>query len=704
MEPIVLRVQETWLSRARASDRNKPESAPSVPSPARESRAGAALPAEAEPVADGRVRVVIEDVTPAVPGNGFAVKRTVGETVRVEADIFADGHDRIGAVLRHRLTDGGPWHEVGMTPGVNDRWHGEFEVLTEGAHEFTLEAWIDPFATWQRDLRRRAEAQQELEAEFLVGAALIEAAIREGSPGELRTYADALARSNHADRVDVALDDRLASLMGTHGPRRHAARLASPVRVWVDRERARFSAWYELFPRSVRRAGAAHGTLRDVVSRLDTIRQMGFDVLYLPPIHPIGRQYRKGRNNTLEPDGDDVGSPWAIGSAEGGHDAIHPQLGNLEDFRLLVREAAARDIEIALDLALQCSPDHPYVREHPEWFRHRPDGSICYAENPPKKYQDIYPLDFECADWRGLWEEVRRIVRVWMDRGVRVFRVDNPHTKPFRMWEWLIGEIKRVDPGVLFLSEAFTRPKVMYRLAKLGFTQSYTYFAWRNGPQDLRQYFTELTRTAVADFFRPNAWPNTPDILTDYLQHGGRAAFIVRAVLAATLCASWGVYGPAFELLENRALRPGSEEYADSEKYQLRAWDTERQDSLAPLLALLNAARRENPALQHDRTLAFHDCDNPAIVCYSKTRGENAVVVAANTDPHRAQWAKLHLDLDALDLPPDRPYQMHDLLTGARYRWLGPDNVVGLDPAACPVHVFRVRRHDRTEAEFEYFL
>jgi len=369
-----------------------------------------------------------------------------------------------------------------------------------------------------------------------------------------------------------------------------------------------------------------------------------------------------------------------------------------------VHEADARGIEIALDFALQCSPDHPYVKQHPEWFKHRPDGSIQYAENPPKKYQDIYPFDFECADWRSLWEEILRVMLVWVDRGVRIFRVDNPHTKPFPLWEWLISEVKRRDPGVLFLAEAFTRPRPMHRLAKLGFTQSYTYFAWRNNPEDLREYFTELTTTNAADYFRPNAWPNTPDILTEYLQHGGRGAFIVRAALAATLCASWGIYGPAYELMEHLPAKPGSEEYLDSEKYQLRAWPVERADSLAPLITALNRARRENPALQQDRTLRFHRCDNPSIVCYSKTAGDNAIVVVANTDPHSTQWGQVHLDLAALGLAETAPYQMHDLLTGVRYRWQGKTNVVGLDPATCPAHVFRLRRHQRTEAQFEYFI
>ncbi|MDZ4753281.1 MAG: alpha-1,4-glucan--maltose-1-phosphate maltosyltransferase [Phycisphaerae bacterium] len=663
---------------------------------------------------DGRVRVVIEAVTPSVPDGRFPVKRTTGEIVSVEADVFGDGHDVIAAVVRHRRCDADAWAEVHMAPLVNDRWNADFLVSSEGPHEFVVEAWVDHFGTWLRDLRRRAAAGQDLASEFLVGAALIEQADR-ASPGhaDLRRYADRLRALSGADHIDIATDERLAALMAQADVRRHAVR-TSPWPVWVDRERARFSSWYELFPRSTgprstgpRSTGESvrvHGSFRDVIPRLDDIAAMGFDVLYLPPIHPIGRTFRKGKNNTLDAGADDVGSPWAIGGPQGGHDAIHPQLGTVDDFRALVRAAAERGIEIALDLALQCSPDHPYVKQHPEWFKHRPDGSIQYAENPPKKYQDIYPFEFECDEWQALWDEILRVVLLWVERGVRIFRVDNPHTKPFGFWEWLIAEVKRHDAGVLFLAEAFTRPKVMHRLAKLGFTQSYTYFTWRNDPWELREYFTELTATEAVEYYRPNAWPNTPDILPEYLQTGSRSAFIVRATLAATLCASWGVYGPAFELLEHRPVRPGSEEYLDSEKYQLRQWSIERPDSIAPLVAALNRARRENPALQQDRTLTFHACDNPAILCYSKSAEDNVIVVAVNTDPRTVHWGRVTLDLATLALTEDVPYQLHDLLTGVRYRWLGRVGTVGLDPSTCPVHVFRVRRHLRTEAQFEYFV
>ncbi len=648
--------------------------------------------------AEGRARVVIEAVEPSVPGRDFAVKRVVGEAVHITADVFCDGHDEVTAVVQHRAR-GGEWSETAMKPLGNDRWACDVGVRSVGEHEFRVAAWVDHFKTWRHALTKRAAADQDLSVEFLIGADFVEEAAASGEAGaeRLRRFADALrhAERGRESRLEVALDDRLAALMFAEGPRRHAV-ASPPVRIWVDRPRARFSAWYELFPRSAG-DGVTHGTLRDVIRRLDRVAAMGFDVLYLPPIHPIGVSFRKGRNNTLTPGPDDVGSPWAIGGEAGGHDAVHPRLGTMDDVKALVREAGAHGIEIAMDLALQCSPDHPYVKEHPEWFRARPDGTIQYAENPPKKYQDIYPFDFECAQWRELWAEILRVVRVWIACGVKIFRVDNPHTKPFGLWEWLIAQVRRDHPDVLFLAEAFTRPKVMYRLAKLGFTQSYTYFAWRNGPNDLRDYFTELTRTSVAEFFRPNAWPNTPDILTEYLQHGGRAAFVVRAVLGATLCASWGVYGPAFELMDAAPAKPGSEEYLDSEKYQIRAWDWDRPSSLAPLLTRLNRIRRQNPALQQDRTLRFHACDNPAIVCYSKAVGENVIVVAVNTDPFAPHWGTVEIDTESLGLASDQAYGVHDLLTNTRYVWRGRRNVVGLSPGRGPAHVFRVERPQRPE-------
>ncbi|HZA57031.1 MAG TPA: alpha-amylase family glycosyl hydrolase, partial [Candidatus Udaeobacter sp.] len=450
----------------------------------------------------------------------------------------------------------------------------------------------------------------------------------------------------------------------------------------------------------------AHGTFQDCEQRLSYIAGMGFDVLYLPPIHPIGRSFRKGKNNDLIAGPQDVGSPWAIGAKEGGHKAIHPQLGSLEDFRRLVAKAREFGIEIALDIAFQCTPDHPYVREHPEWFRKRPDGSIQYAENPPKKYQDIYPLDFERDDWKELWDELKSVFIFWSEQGVRIFRVDNPHTKSFLFWEWVIAEVKRDYPDALFLAEAFTRPKVMYRLAKLGFTQSYTYFAWRNTKWELTEYFTELTQTEIADFFRPSLWPNTPDILTEYLQFGGRPAFMTRLVLAAMLGASYGIYGPAFELCENVPREPGSEEYLNSEKYEIKHWNLDRPDSLKDFIARVNRIRQENHALQGDRNLRFHAVDNPEIICFSKHTDDlnNVIVVVVNLDPHHPQSGRVELATEELGLDPQQPFQMHELLTDARYLWHGTINYVQLNPQSVPAQIFRVRHRLRREQDFDYFL
>jgi starch synthase (maltosyl-transferring) len=661
---------------------------------------------EASGAGDGRARVIVENVTPCVGGGRFAVKRTAGEAVRVEADAFVDGHDRISVAVRHRVVGAPQWNDVRMAPLVNDRWAGEFTVYAPGWHEFAVAAWVDHFATWRYDLQKRVAAGQDVGVDLQIGAQLV-ADAAEHSDGEVAHSLDNFARflraGGRGEAVEMALGGSLDALMRQHAPRRYVTE-SQPIRIWVDRPKARFSSWYELFPRSASDDPDRHGTFKDVEAQLPRIAAMGFDVLYLPPIHPIGRQFRKGRNNSPVALPGDLGSPWAIGGPEGGHDAVHPQLGTIDDFDRLVRAANEQGVEISMDLAFQCSPDHPYVKQHPEWFKHRPDGTIQYAENPPKKYQDIYPFDFECAGWEALWNELLRVTLHWVEHGVRIFRVDNPHTKPFPFWEWLIAQVKQREPDVLFLAEAFTRPKVMARLAKLGFTQSYTYFSWRNEPFGIKQYFEELTRQPMVDFFRPNAWPNTPDILTEYLQHGGRGAFIARAVLAATLCASYGVYGPAFELMEHRPAKPGSEEYLDSEKYQRRVWDLNRPDSLEDFLTRLNQIRRDNPALQHDRGLKFHHADNPNVVAYSKQHGDNVVLTVVNTDPHHTQWSRLALDLDAIGISPDQPYQAHDLLTDARYRWQGYNPVVGLDPGVQPAHVFRLRKYARTEHDFDYFI
>ena len=651
-------------------------------------------------------RVAIEGITPEVDGGRFPAKRAVGEMVVVEADVFAEGHDEVSCVLRYRHDGGADWIESPMSPLVNDRWRGEFMVTQLGRYQYGVQAWADDYKSWARDLSKRLEAGQDVSVDRLKGAAMVEAAARRIRSGlaarRLQEAAKAIRTGPMFSLPEVALG--VMDLMQQHADR-GAVATARELEVVVEPERTRFSAWYELFPRSWGPAGK-HGTFKDVEARLDHVAGMGFDVLYLAPIHPIGRSQRKGRNNSLRAGPKDPGSPWAIGAREGGHKSVHPELGTLSDFKHLVQIARKRGLELALDIALQCSPDHPYLREHPEWFARRPDGSIQYAENPPKKYEDIYPFDFETEHWQELWEELLSIFLFWMEQGVRIFRVDNPHTKPLNFWEWLIAEVKHRQPDVVFLAEAFTRPKIMYRLAKLGFSQSYTYFAWRNSSWELRQYFTELTQTPVRDFFRPSLWPNTPDILTEYLQAGGRPAFIARLTLAATLGASFGIYGPAFELCENRAREQGSEEYLDSEKYQLRSWDLERTDSLRELITLVNRIRRDNAALQGDHSLRFHTTDNDQLIAYTKSTPDrtNVILTIVNLDPHHTHSGWVTLSLAELGIDPDQPFQAHDLLSGARYFWQGPRNYVELDPRAVPAHILQLSRRVRREHDFEYFL
>jgi starch synthase (maltosyl-transferring) len=494
--------------------------------------------------------------------------------------------------------------------------------------------------------------------------------------------------------------------MALYPDRRYATTAPGEFPVVVDRDKACFSTWYEMFPRSCAPVPGQHGTFKDCEARLPYLARMGFDVLYLPPIHPIGQVHRKGKNNATVSTPDDPGSPWAIGSVAGGHTAIHPQLGTLADFRGLIAKAQEYGIEIALDLAFQCAPDHPYVQEHPEWFQWRPDGTVQYAENPPKKYEDIYPFHFDTPHWHALWEECKHIVCFWIAQGVRIFRVDNPHTKPLPFWEWLINEIKATHPEVIFLSEAFTRPAVQYHLAKRGFTQSYTYFAWRQTKEEITRYFTELTQTEVREYFRPSLWPNTPDILTEYLQHGGPPAFRIRLVLAATLAASYGIYGPAFELCEHRPRSEGSEEYLDSEKYEIRFWDLEQQQSLQDFIARVNRIRRENPALQRNDGLHFHTVDNPELLCYSKHTADrsNVGLVVVNLSPYHVHSGWVECQLDTLGFAPTQPAQMHDELSNARYLWHGARHYIELHPQVVPAHIFRVRRRLRTEQDFEYYL
>ena len=646
---------------------------------------------------EGRRRVVIEAVQPEIDCGEFPIQRVVGETVAVEANIFADGHDAVSAQLLYRRSSERSWRAVPMQPLGNDRWRAEFSVTGPGEYRYTAEGWIDAFTTWRNAMKKRIEAGQETHVERMAASTLVAAAAKRAKKDDAKSLKDFAAKINDIDpsAASVAsLDPALESLMQTYAEHTHATRYAKELSVSVGRERAGFSAWYEIFPRSCAPTPGHHGTFKDCESWLPYIASMNFDVLYLPPIHPIGHAFRKGKNNAEKAAPDDVGSTWAIGSEEGGHKAIHPQLGTLEDFHSLLAAAKQHGLEIALDLAYQCSPDHPYVQQHPSFYRKRADGTIQYAENPPKKYQDIYPLDFETEDWRELWTELKSVIEYWIDEGVLIFRVDNPHTKSFPFWTWVIAEVKAAHPEVIFLAEAFTRPKVMYRLAKLGFTQSYTYFTWRNTKKDLTEYLQELTQTEVVEFFRPNFWPNTPDILHEELQTGGRPAFLSRFVLAATLSANYGIYGPAYELCENTPVKPGSEEYLNSEKYQLRHWNIEGQQNLQPLIARVNEIRRNHPALHSNRTLRFHPTDQPFLICYSKTDAEkhDVVLVVVNLDHQNTQAGWVDLDLIELGVQPAQTFNVHDLLTDRHYRWTGARNYIQLEPGRS--HIF----HIETEA------
>ncbi|MFG2577044.1 alpha-1,4-glucan--maltose-1-phosphate maltosyltransferase [Streptomyces sp. NPDC048481] len=643
-------------------------------------------------------RIPVRDVEPRVECGRRPAKAVIGETVRISATVFREGHDAIGAnvVLKNPDGDRGPWtpmHE--LAPGT-DRWGVDVTLDAMGRWTYTVEAWSDPIATWRRHADVKIPAGIDVGLVLEEGGRLYERAAARAPRGPERTLLRDAAKkllddsAPVADRYAAALTPEVTALLERR-PLRELVTASEPLPLLVERERALYGSWYEFFPRSEGTPERPHGTFRTAARRLPAIAEMGFDVVYLPPIHPIGTTFRKGRNNTLDAGPDDVGVPWAIGSPEGGHDAVHPDLGTLEDFAAFVERARKLGMEIALDFALQCSPDHPWVHKHSEWFHHRPDGTIAYAENPPKKYQDIYPLAFD-SDMKGLVAETLRVLRHWMSYGVRIFRVDNPHTKPVVFWERVIAEINRTDPDVIFLAEAFTRPAMMHTLAQIGFQQSYTYFTWRNTKEELTEYLTELSGPA-ASYMRPNFFANTPDILHAYLQHGGRPAFEIRAVLAATLSPTWGLYS-GYELCENAPLREGGEEYLDSEKYQLkpRDWEAAEREgrSLAPLITRLNEIRRAHPALHWLRNLRFHGTDNPSVIAYSKRSGSNTVLVVVNLDPHHTQEATVSLDMPRLGLDDGATLSVHDELTGETYAW-SRTNYVRLEPGRTPAHVFHVR-------------
>jgi starch synthase (maltosyl-transferring) len=626
----------------------------------------------------------------------------IGDGFEVSADIFRDGHDLIKARVRYRSHEDADWKVAPLVFGYDsDRWSGGFPLDRLGLWSYTIDAWTDRFGTWRRDLQKKLDAGQDVAPELLEGAAMVDAAARRAKFGEARTTLkrwSTLLKGPTRDvgeRTRAALDLTLLALMEEHFPPEGLTTYRKELEVWVDREQARFAAWYEMFPRSQTTVEGGHGTFADAERALPRIAGLGFDVIYLPPIHPVGVTKRKGPNNTPDGGSEAVGSPWAIGSEYGGHTAVDPRLGTVADFERFVDAAHRLNMEIALDYALQCSPDHPWLKEHPDWFFIRPDGSIKYAENPPKKYEDIYPINFWCADRENLWNACLDILLFWIERGVNTFRVDNPHTKPFAFWEWAIAEVRSRHPQVIFLAEAFTRPKKMKYLAKLGFSESYTYFTWRNTSYELRDYLTELTQTPMREYFRGNFFANTPDILHEYLQTGDRPAFRVRLILAATLSSLYGIYS-GFELCENIPLREGSEEYLHSEKYEVRVRDWDAPGNLNAEIAAINRIRRENRALQLYTNVSFHHSENDQTLFYVKSAedfgGRNDILVVVNLDPHRIHETAVHVPLDLLRLDPAAPYVVEDLLTGARYTWRGERNYVRLDPAVQVAHVLRVVR------------
>jgi starch synthase (maltosyl-transferring) len=644
-----------------------------------------------------RGHVIIERVAPQIDCGVYRAKAIVGDRVEVTADIFRDGPAMLQAVIRYRGPSDRRWLEAPMEKLDNDRWAGAFTVSTIGRYRYAIEAWPDRFGTWRRDLATRVEAGQQVDTELEEGALHLEARMAAVPTARRKALADAIAtiRTESAGggddpRVAAALDDRVAAILARYPDRTGSTTTKLALELTVDRERARFGAWYEFFPRSTG-TKTKHGTFKTAARRLARIADMGFDVVYLPPIHPIGKTYRKGPNNVLEAGPKDVGSPWAIGSKDGGHTDIHPKLGTIEDFDALVAEAGRLGLEICLDYAIQCSPDHPWVTEHPEWFHHRPDGSIKYAENPPKKYQDIYPINFDTPDREGLWAALKGVLDHWISHGVKIFRVDNPHTKSFAFWDWCIDSLKTEHPDLIFLAEAFTRPKVMQHLAKIGFTQSYTYFTWRNSKWELTEYMTELARTEMADYFRPNFFANTPDILHDYLQAGGPPAFKVRLVLASMLSPTYGIYS-GYELFENVPIHHGSEEYLNSEKYELRPRNFDAPGTLVPYITKINEIRRKHPALADLTNLHFHHGDKENVIAFSKGSEGDTILVVANLNPFHWEEATVTVDLDALGIEDHaRPYEVHDLLSEATFLWHGRWNYVRLEPAD-PAHIFQVRR------------
>jgi len=652
--------------------------------------------------------IIIEKVDPEVDSGRYPIKREVGDRLEVSADIFKEGHDVLAAVLRYRTINETTWHEAAMSHVDNDRWSGHFDLQENTRYLYTIGAFTNTFESWRQEVTKKSQAGERIESELLEGRALVEGAAKRATGQDKARLNELLKQWRSSDtqeaQLAVALSEELAQLVERHQERTAWTVYDRELKVVVDRVRARYGAWYEIFPRSQGTIPGKGSTFQECEQRLPAIKAMGFDVLYLTPVHPIGRTNRKGKNNSLIPIPTDPGSPYAIGNEQGGHDAVEPSLGTIADFDRFEKAVRAQGMELAMDFAINCSPDHPYVKEHPEWFAHRPDGTIKYAENPPKKYQDIYNVDFYCKDWFGLWNEMKRVILFWADHGVKIFRVDNPHTKPVAFWEWLIREVQDRHPDAIFLSEAFTRPKMMKVLAKAGFTQSYTYFTWRNFKQELTDYLIELSRSEMKDYFRPNFFTNTPDILPEILQQGGRPAFKFRLALAATLSPSYGIYS-GYEVCENRAL-PGKEEYLDSEKYEITVWDWDRPGHIVDYVTLLNRIRQENPALHELENLEFYESSNDQVLFYGKSTVDkkNSVLVAVNLSPFQSQDAHLRIPIAALGIKPDETYQLHNMITDQRDLMIGDSYILRLDPQVEPAAIFVVRRWTHREQEFDYFF
>ncbi|MEM6915510.1 MAG: alpha-1,4-glucan--maltose-1-phosphate maltosyltransferase [Verrucomicrobiota bacterium] len=652
------------------------------------------------PVTHRLATVVVSNLSPVVESGRYPTKRVEAEPLLVEADIFKDGHDVVVAIAEWRREGDSTWSAVAMTAQENDRWNATLIFPEIGEYEIAVTAWADDFLTWVHDYERRLTGDQaDFTTEVEEGRVILNNAAIRAAGGKAHDDAEAienlttqLMASDPKEVPTLMHQPEVTELLARWPDRKLATTSEEVIRLTVETKRSAYSAWYEFFPRSAEGIEGKHSTFRDCMPRIADAKAMGFDIIYFPPIHPIGISHRKGKNNSVTCEAGDVGSPWAIGNRHGGHRSVEPALGTIDDFVWLLREAKKIGMDIALDFAINCSPDHPYVEEHPEWFYHRPDGSIKYAENPPKKYQDIYPLNFHCDEWRELWEELRDVVLFWVGKGVTIFRVDNPHTKPVAFWEWLIAEIHAVDPTVIFLSEAFTRPKMMQTLAKAGFTQSYTYFTWRETRHDLIDYVNELTKGHMRDYYRANFWPNTPDILPFHLHDAPPSSFKIRAALAATLSSSWGMYS-GYELCENKPL-PGREEYLDSEKYQLKTRNWDKPGNIKPFLTRLNRARQENAALQTYANIEFVPCDNEEMIAYYRWSDDrsNLILVVVNLDSHRRHETSIHLPLEAMGLQPGNTFRVSDLIYEETYTWRESTNFVALDPRTKPVHVFRVEK------------